>query len=200
MISINKPYSESCEQNREPIFDVIEPLLQDCSSLLEVGSGTGQHAVYFAEKLPHITWHTSDQAEYIPGINAWLEDAALSNTRAPIELNVTTSTWPTLHTDAVFSANTCHIMHWADVESLFTGIGELLKPDGKFILYGPFNYDGRYTSESDARFDQWLQSRDPMSGVRDFESVDRLAEDAGLTLQQDYAMPANNRILYWLKS
>ncbi len=194
-----KPYSESCDQNREPILSVIQPLLKDCSSVLEIGSGTGQHAVYFAERLPHLTWHTSDCVEYHPGIQLWLDEAGLVNTPGPIDLDVSASTWPQLYIDAMFSANTAHIMHWPDVEALFRGAGELLSSGGLFLLYGPFNYGNQYTSDSNARFDEWLKQRDPESGIRNFEDLDSLAEHAGMRLQHDYEMPVNNRILYWTK-
>ncbi|MCW8907609.1 MAG: class I SAM-dependent methyltransferase [Sedimenticola sp.] len=193
----SKPYSESCDQNREPILHVIGPLLQDARSLLEIGSGTGQHAVYFAAALPHLVWHTSDCAEYHPGIRLWLEAEALANTRPPLQLDVARSEWPELEVDAVFSANTAHIMHWHEVEAMFAGVGRLLQPGGRFLLYGPFNYHGRFTSDSNVRFDQWLKARDPGMGVRDIEELSQLAEEAGLRLQEDFEMPANNRILYW---
>ena len=194
-----KPYSESCDENREPILSVIAPLLQDCSSVLEIGSGTGQHAVYFAEKLPHLIWHTSDCIEYHGGINSWLDEAGLENTRAPVELNVSTSRWPRQQFDAVFSANTAHIMHWPDVVAMFAGVGSILPAGGRFLLYGPFNYNNRYTSTSNARFDDWLKSRDPRSGIRNFEDLDRLSREAGMQLREDFSMPVNNRILYWEK-
>jgi cyclopropane fatty-acyl-phospholipid synthase-like methyltransferase len=194
-----KPYSESCDQNREPILEVLQPLLRNCRSLLEIGSGTGQHAVYFAERLPHLVWHTSDRVEYHAGIAMWLQEANLANTRAPLELDVSTSEWPRRTFDAVFSANTVHIMHWPDVEAMFTGIGGVLSSGGQLLLYGPFNYHNRYTSDSNARFDQWLQSRDPDSGIKNFEDLDRLAHQAGMILRNDFEMPANNRILYWEK-
>ncbi|UCB55045.1 MAG: DUF938 domain-containing protein [Thiotrichales bacterium] len=194
-----KPYSESCDENREPIFSVIAPLLQDCSSVLEIGSGTGQHAVYFAQMLPHLVWHTSDCVEYHNGINMWLDEAGLENTRAPVELNVSTSSWPRQPFDAVFSANTAHIMHWPDVVAMFAGVGSILTAGGRFLLYGPFNYNNQYTSTSNARFDDWLKSRDPHSGIRNFEDLDKLGRQAGMQLRQDFAMPVNNRILYWEK-
>jgi cyclopropane fatty-acyl-phospholipid synthase-like methyltransferase len=197
---MNKPYSESCDQNCKPILSVIQPLLKDCSSLLEIGSGTGQHAVSFAEKMPHLTWHTSDCAEYLPGIQAWLADAKLENVRPPFILDVSESTWPALEIDAIFSANTAHIMHWHHVEAMFSGVGKVLVSGGRFMLYGPFNYNRQYTSDSNERFDQWLKDRDPQSGIREFESLNELADNAGMVLKQDFEMPANNRILYWEKS
>ena len=192
-----KPRAESCEQNRGPILTVIRPLLENCDSVLEIGSGTGQHAVYFAAQMPHLVWHTSDCAQNLPGINLWLDDAGLENVRRPVELDVSRSTWPQISVDVIFSANTVHIMHWREIEALFTGVGEILNEGGGFLLYGPFNYRGGYTSASNASFDRWLKSRDPDSGIRDFEELDRLARQAGLYLVNDFEMPSNNRILYW---
>ena len=196
---MNKPYADSCEQNSGPILRVIKPLLENCASVLEIGSGTGQHAVYFAERMPHLTWHTSDCAQYMSGINLWLDDAGLENLLRPIELDVSRSIWPRICIDAVFSANTVHIMHWPDVEALFSGVSDVLRQGGVFLLYGPFNYNGLYTSESNARFDRWLRQRDPLSGVRDFEALQALAGKADLLFKEDYEMPANNRTLVWCK-
>jgi cyclopropane fatty-acyl-phospholipid synthase-like methyltransferase len=194
-----KPYSESCDENCRPILSVIQPLLRHCTSVFEIGSGTGQHAVFFAENMPQLAWHTSDCSEYLDGINMWLHDAGLENTRAPTTLDVSMSDWPEQTFDAVFSANTAHIMHWPDVEAMFSGVGSIINSGGKFLLYGPFNYNNEYTSESNARFDHWLKSRDPESGIRNFEDLDRLAQQAGMRLCNDYEMPVNNRILYWEK-
>ena len=194
-----KPYSESCDENRSPILSVIQPLLKDCRTVFEIGSGTGQHAVFFAENMPQLVWHTSDCSEYLDGINLWLHDAGLENTRAPAKLDVSESDWPQQTFDAVFSANTAHIMHWPDVEAMFSGVASIMSSGGKFLLYGPFNYNNEYTSESNARFDHWLKSRDPESGIRNFEDLDRLAQQAGMRLCNDYEMPVNNRILYWEK-
>ena len=192
-----KPYAEACDQNRDPILAVIEPLFAASRAVLEIGSGTGQHAVYFARRMPHLIWHTSDLLQYHPGILQWLEEAGLPNTRPPLVLDVTQATWPELSVDAVFSANTAHIMGWPAVRALFRGVGRMLPAGGLFVLYGPFNYDGSYTSESNARFDQWLKDRDPASGIRDFEALDRLADAAGMALEEDYQMPVNNRTLVW---
>lgn len=194
-----KPFAESCEENKLPILAVLKTEFTTASRVLEIGSGTGQHAVFFARELPHLDWQTSDVAEYHPGIRAWIEDAGLSNVRAPLTLDVACDSWPGATYDGVFSANTAHIMGWPEVEAMFAGIGKLLEPDGRFCLYGPFNYGGKYTSASNARFDEWLKARDPRSGVRNFEDLNRLAEAAGLRLVKDYAMPANNRTLVWMK-
>jgi len=196
----HKPYSESCDQNRDPILEVIQPLLKTSKKVLEVGSGTGQHAVYFAKKMPHLIWQTSDQQSYHEGIKLWLADAQLDNTPTPIALNVSSDTWPDEQFDVVFSANAVHIMGWDNVVDFFANAPKLLNSGGLFILYGPFNYNQQYTSESNARFDIWLKQRDPQSGIRDFEALDKLANNAGMKIKEDYALPANNRILVWEKS
>lgn len=194
-----KPYSEPCERNRDPIFAVIQPLLAARRAVLEIGSGTGQHAVYFAAKLPHLIWHTSDREMYHAGIQQWLDEAALENVRPPLSLDVTQTPWPAMTVDAVYSANTAHIMHWPEVEAMFAGVGGLLPAGGIFLLYGPFNDHGCYTSDSNRRFDEQLKSRDSLSGIRDAEALDRLAQQAQLQARGDVAMPANNRILWWEK-
>ena len=196
----NKPYSESCDQNKEPILTVIEPLFSSLSSVLEIASGSGQHAVYFAGKMPHLRWHTSDCLPYLDGINLWLDAAALGNVEPPFELNVTSSQWPQLNVDAIFTANSVHIMHQQDVINLIAGVGSILKSGGSFIVYGPFNYNGQFTSASNQRFDQWLKDKDPLSGIKHFEEIESLANNKGLVLVKDYEMPANNRILHFKKS
>ena len=197
---MTKPCAESSVQNRVPIFAVIEPLLKDCQSVLEIGSGTGQHAVYFGKDLPHLTWQTSDVSENHDAIRQWVEESGLDNVKMPITLDTDKSDWPDGLFDAVFSANTVHIMHLHEVEAMFAGIGRILAPTGKFLLYGPFNYAGHYTSESNQRFDQWLKDRDPGSCIKDFETLCELADQAEMKLIEDFEMPANNRILYWMKS
>ena len=194
----NKPYAESCDQNRDVIFSVIEPLLAQSYSVLEIGSGTGQHAVYFSQKLPHLTWQTSDRTENIGGIKLWLTDSGQQQPE-PVVLDVSQKTWPDLECDTVFTANTCHIMNQDSVAAMFRGVGKLLPDGGQFIIYGPFNYNQQYTSQSNERFDQWLKSRDPESGIRHFEELNHLSEQAGMHLVNDFAMPANNRILHWVK-
>ncbi len=196
---MRKPYAEAWDRNQEAIYSIIEPLFSKCKAVLEIGSGTGQHAVYFAEKLPHLIWYTSDLEEDHVGIKLWLEEAHLANTRPPAILDVTQSIWPMLNVDAVFSANTAHIMHWNGVAAMFSGVGELLPSEGLFALYGPFNYNNKYTSDSNERFDEWLKISDPNSAIRNFEDLDKLANNAGMMLKQDYEMPANNRILCWQK-
>ncbi|MEW8507852.1 MAG: DUF938 domain-containing protein [Candidatus Thiodiazotropha sp.] len=193
-----KPFSEACEENKTPILRVLLRLFRDLKTILEIGSGTGQHAVHFAAAMPHLIWQTSDLEESHPGIRAWLGEAALGNTRDPILLDVS-SDWPLQEYDGIFSANTTHIMSWPEVEGMFRGIGRVLKPGGCFALYGPFNYHGGYTSESNRQFDQWLKSRDSLSGIRDFEALNELAVLNRLQLAEDLEMPVNNRILVWNK-
>jgi cyclopropane fatty-acyl-phospholipid synthase-like methyltransferase len=194
-----KPYSESCEQNRVPILEVLRIELAGRSRLLEIGSGTGQHAVYFAPEFPQLAWQTSDRSDMHAGIQAWLDDQGSANILPPLALDVGRDRWPRTLYDAVYSANTVHIMGWSEVEYLFAGVGSVLESRGVFCLYGPFNYQGNYTSASNARFDQWLRARDPASGIKDFEALQQLAEKAGLELMKDYEMPANNRTLVWSK-
>jgi cyclopropane fatty-acyl-phospholipid synthase-like methyltransferase len=187
-----RPFSEASERNRAPILAILKRVFKDRKHVLEIGSGTGQHAAYFAPEVPHLIWQASDVAENLPGIRQWVSDPA------PIELDVD-GTWPKLDPDAVYSANTCHIMSWPQVENFLAGVGRILPRAGVFALYGPFNYGGKHTSESNARFDAMLRRNDPASGLRDFEKISALAEAAGLTLQEDNAMPANNRLLVFRK-
>lgn len=196
----DKPYSGSSEQNRDPILAVLHEVFADRRRVLEVGSGTGQHAVYFGAELPHLVWQTADVLQNHPGICQWLAGAGLPNVLPPVALDVNAADWHGGRYDAVFSANTLHIMSWPEVGCFFAGVGAVLEPGGVLVVYGPFNYNGAFTSESNARFDVWLKQRNPVSGVRDFEAVEALARQHGLVLQRDIAMPANNRSLAWKKA
>jgi cyclopropane fatty-acyl-phospholipid synthase-like methyltransferase len=192
-----KPYAESCEKNKEPILAVLREHFADSQRVLEIASGTGQHAVYFCRHLPHLAWQTSELRDHHAGIEAWLDEENLPNALPPLALDVNDPNWPPGQFDAVFSANSVHIMAWSSVERLFSGTQQILAKGGLLTLYGPFNYDGQFTSESNARFDAWLKARDPNSGVRDFEALDVLAKGQGLTLEHDISMPNNNRTLIW---
>jgi SAM-dependent methyltransferase len=194
-----KPFSEACEQNKQPILVVLQQYFAEVSNVLEIGSGTGQHAVFFAAQLPHLYWLTSEVEEFHSGVRAWLDEAGLSNIAGPVELDVNQPDWPVTEIEAVFSANTVHIMDWSGVENMFAGIGRVLQPKGVFCLYGPFNYEGNYSSDSNANFDLWLKQRDPRSGIRDFEALNTLAQQNGMELLADHAMPVNNRTLVWQK-
>ena len=193
---MEKPNATSCERNREPILAVLHDHFADRCAALEVGSGTGQHAVFFAAALPHLTWQASDRGENLAGIQAWLDEAALPNTPAPFAFDVNQA-WPTQRYDAIFGANILHIMSWAEDERFFAGLPGILGDDARFVVYGPFNYGGQFTSESNAVFDAWLKSQVAHQGIRDFEAVDALAKQAGLRLIEDRAMPSNNRCLVW---
>lgn len=190
-------FSEACERNKGPILEIIKDVLCDCSTVLEIGSGTGQHAVYFAENLPHLVWQPSDVRENIPVIQTNLRKHCPNNVKQPLELDVCRHPWPVSQVDAIFSANTLHIMSWTMVKEFFTGIGTTLGKGDTLCIYGPFRYNNAYTSNSNADFDKHLKLRDPESGIRDFEAVDELAQRQGLKLQEDNAMPANNQLLIW---
>ena len=191
-----KPHADACDRNREPILEALRQHFADRHHVLEIGSGTGQHAVYFAAALPQLTWQTSDCEPNLPGIRLWLEEAGLPNLPPPIPLDVT-GPWPDARFDAVFTANTLHIMGWAEVRALFAALPQVLTADAVLAAYGPFNYDGRFTSPSNAAFDEWLKQRSAQSGIRDFAAVDELARSIGFALMEDRAMPANNRTLLW---
>ena len=193
-----KPYAESSEVNKVPILAVLREIFADRNRVLEIASGTGQHAVYFARELPHLIWQPSELAQNLAGIQAWLDEAQLSNVLAPLAIDVNDARWPVTAVDAIFNANTVHIISWPETERLFAHIARVIEPGGCVCLYGPYNYGGKFTSESNARFGAWLKSRDPNSGVRDFEAVNRLAASHGLELLHDIEMPSNNRILVWL--
>ena len=189
--------SAACERNRDPILGVLRQHFADRVRVIEIGGGTGQHAVHFAAAMPYLTWQTSDRAENLPGIRPWLEQAGLANTPAPLAFDVNDEDWPAGGYDALFSANTLHIMAWSEVERLFAGMDSLISDDAKVVIYGPFNYEGQFTSASNAAFDASLKASAPHMGIRDFEAVNKLAENIDLSLVADVAMPANNRCLVW---
>jgi cyclopropane fatty-acyl-phospholipid synthase-like methyltransferase len=191
------PFSEACERNKDPILAVLRGAFAERRQVLEIGSGTGQHAVYFAEHLPHLLWHPTERLANLADLEARLRTATQPNLCAPAVLDVSQKEWPVPQVDAVFTANTLHIMSWPNVIALFAGIDAVLDADGAFAVYGPFRYDGAYTSESNQRFDQMLKSRDPHSGLRDIEALKLLAAAHGMQLMADHDLPANNRLLVW---
>ena len=193
----DKPYAPSCDRNRDPILSVLREHFAGRRRILEIGSGTGQHAVYFGAAMPHLVWQTSDRTEHHDGIRQWLDEARLPNVLAPLALDVAADQWPARRYDAAFTANTLHIMAWPEVESLFAGLDGALEADATLVVYGPFNYGGRFTSDSNAEFDRWLKARGAQMGIRDVEAVDALAKRIGLSLIDDVAMPANNRCRVW---
>lgn len=193
----DKPFSPACARNRAPILAALCEHFADRRHVLEIGSGTGQHAVHFAAAMPWLVWQCSDVAEHLPGIGLWLDEAGLGNTPEAIALDVTRGSWPVQRFDAVFSANTLHIMGGAEVEAMFAGLGAVLADDAMLAIYGPFNLGGDFTSDSNREFDGWLKACDPDSGIRDVEQADALARGIGLQSVADVAMPANNRMLVW---
>jgi len=195
-----KPFSQACENNKQPILDVLQRVFKDCKTVLEIGSGTGQHAAFFAEHLPHLYWQTSDLKENHAGIRQWIASTHCSNIGMPIELDVGAQEWQHEAVDGVFTANTLHIMSWLEVQAFFQGLPEVLLPNATLAVYGPFNYNGKFTSDSNRQFNAWLKGQAPHRAIRDFEAVNQLAEAAGLMLVEDNAMPANNRLLVWQKN
>ena len=193
------PFSEACERNKDPILIELKRLFADRRSVLEIGSGTGQHALYFAENLPHLNWQPADFGDYLPGLKARCSTSETPNVLNPIELDVRNGQIPQEDYNAIFSANSLHIMSAEAVESFFELVGRILPADGILVVYGPFNYRGEYTSESNQRFDGWLKTQNPESAIRDFEWVDSLAKDQDFKCQEDNAMPANNQLLVWRK-
>jgi hypothetical protein len=192
---IHKPFSQACENNKDPILQVIRTVFCQPTTVWEIGSGTGQHACYFAEHLTHLEWQPTDRGENIPGIGLWREEAKLANLRPPLTLDVTDALWPCGSIDALFTANTLHIMSWDEVRILFDRLAEYLNAKALICIYGPFNYNNAYTSDSNAYFDQWLKSQNTLSGIRNFEDVLSLSTSCGFSLLSDIAMPANNRLL-----
>ena len=193
------PFSAACERNQEPILQVLLVGFADRTRILEIGSGTGQHAVYFAKHLAHLTWHPTEQLAYLPDLSARVKLEGTSNLRPPTLLDVRQSIWPVRAVDGIFTANTLHIMSWLEVQALYRGIGNVLSPGGVLYVYGAFRYGGRYTSDSNREFDLSLQARDHQSGLRDIEAVTALAAQYGLSLRADHDLPAFNRLLMFIK-
>ena len=189
-----KPFSQACENNKQPILNHLKTVLQECQHVLEIGSGTGQHAVYFAANMPQLIWQCSDRSENIPGIQSWLAGTTLP---APLTLDVRDENWPNQQYDAIFSANTLHIMDWPEVELFFNKVDKQLNANSLLCIYGPFKYGGEFTSPSNADFDLWLKRNNPVSGIRDFEAIRELAAHARFQLVADHTMPANNQLLIW---
>lgn len=193
-----KPFAPAAARNAEPILGVLREALADRRRLLEIGSGTGQHAVHCAAAMPWLEWQCSDLPAHLPGIRAWLDEAGLPNTQPPIALDVN-GDWPDGPFDAIFTANTLHILSWAEVERLFRGLGGLLAEAATLVIYGPFKREGVHTAESNAAFDAQLRAHDPERGIRDVAEVDALAERIGLRRAATHAMPANNFCLVWTR-
>ncbi|MGH8252350.1 MAG: DUF938 domain-containing protein, partial [Steroidobacteraceae bacterium] len=191
------PFSEASERNKSQILEVLRVAFADCRHVLEIGSGTGQHAVHFAIAMPWLVWQPSELPDGMPMLRKRIFNEGPSNLRAPVALDVTERLWDLRRVDGVFTANTLHIMHWPQVQALFAGLPAIAKPGAMLAIYGPFRYGGRYTSASNESFDRMLRTSDRDSGIRDFEAVDALAQAAGFEFVADHRMPANNQVLVW---
>jgi cyclopropane fatty-acyl-phospholipid synthase-like methyltransferase len=195
-----KPYASSSARNAKAIAGVLSHEFRRCRTVLEIGSGTGQHAVTFARELDHLIWQTSDLEPSHAGIREWIEESKLSNVREPFALDVLKDTVEPIAYDAVYSSNTAHIMSYAAVRRMFEIVGETLAENGVFCLYGPFSCGGKFSTTSNAEFDASLRARNASMGVRDLTELDTLACSNGMRLAKRYAMPANNLTIIWNKT
>lgn len=193
------PFSDACERNKDPILAVLRTCFANRTQVLEIGSGTGQHAVHFAAHLEHLTWYPTERLNFLADLTARIQAEGGGNIRPPTVLEVSQSVWPVSNVDAIFTANTLHIMSWVEVQAFFRGIGSTLAPGGLLCIYGPFLHAGRPTAASNTAFDRMLRERDPKSGLRHLEAIIDLAGGVGLTLMNDHDLPANNRLLVFSK-
>lgn len=198
MHSSDKPFSPACERNQQPILEVLQQIIDEQDRrLLEIGSGTGQHAVFLAPHFPQVEWYPTDVQANLKGINLWLEEARIPNIQKPQRVEIGKDELPKLKFDVIFTANTFHIMHWKEVKSLIKQFGGRLREGARVAIYGPFKYDGKFTSQSNEEFDQSLKAKDPMSGIRSFEDVNNNMIKNGFELVMDVKMPANNQMLIY---
>lgn len=197
---MDKPYAASCEQNQQVILNELKKIFTEQGEVLEIGSGTGQHAVFFSAHLPQLIWQTSDLVSQHVAINQWLNEVEHHRIKPPLELDVDMLSWPIGEKDYIFSANITHIISTEQSKKMLQHVAQHLKSGGLFAQYGPFNYHGKYTSDSNANFDQWLKQRNPLSCIKHFEDIKKLANENALVLFKDIEMPANNRLLVWKKN
>lgn len=198
-MNIELPFSPSCERNRTPILDVLGRVFPVDGKVLEIGSCTGQHIVFFAPRFPGLTWQPSDRSEHLPGLAARISSEGSQNIRAALELDVMNG-WPEEAFNAIYSANTSHIMSWEAVCAMFGGVGKILLNEGVFCLYGPFNEGGGFTSQSNREFDRDLRLRNPVMGLRDLADLESLALGHQLRLEEKVQLPANNQVLVFRKT
>jgi cyclopropane fatty-acyl-phospholipid synthase-like methyltransferase len=198
MHSSEKPFSPACERNQQPILEVLKQVIDEQDRrLLEIGSGTGQHAVFMAPHFPQVQWYPTDVQVNLKGINRWLEEARVPNIQKPQRVEIGKDELPKLKFDVIFTANTFHIMHWKEVKSLIKQFGGRLREGARVVIYGPFKYGGNFTTQSNEEFDLSLKAKDPMSGIRSFEDVNNNMIKNGFELVMDVAMPANNQMLVY---
>jgi len=195
-----KPFSQACENNKQVILEKLSVVFDGPGVILEIGTGTGQHAIHFASNLPHLTWQPSDHPSNQDLCKPWLNEAGLQNINTPLVLDVSARDWHLPPINGVFSANTAHIMSWPEVKAMLRGAAAHLPKGGAFCLYGPFNYDGKFTSSSNQQFDASLRQRNPAMGIRDMDDLKQISSESGLALESDFEMPANNRLLVWRRS
>lgn len=195
---MEKFFSEACERNKEPIFKVLRQVIGPHNRrLFEIGSGTAQHAIFLAPFFPHVEWTCSERKSAVDSMNRNIKAAGVANIRPSFTFDAGKDEFPRLHADLIFTANTFHIMHWKECKSLIKLLGNRLQKNAKVMIYGPFNYEGKFTSPSNEEFDQWLKNRDPLSGIRAFEDVNKAMLKQGFALEKDYEMPSNNRMLVY---
>lgn len=200
MTTAEKSFAVYAQRNTGPILEVLDREFRDCTNILEIGSGTGQHAVAFAAAMPHLCWQTSDVDENHAGIRSWIEESGTPNVLPPLFIDVRSASIGAGQYDAAYSANTAHIMSFEAVGAMFALVGQALRPQGRFCLYGPFKLDGNFTTQSNADFDRSLRSRDSLMGIRDLEALDVIAGRCKLQRLRLYAMPANNLMAVWRKN
>ncbi len=189
------PFAPAAERNRAPIGEVLATVLPERARVIEIGAGTGQHAVAFSRALPIASWLATDQEPAIPGLRARIRAEGPPGMPEPLPLDVTTGPWPAGPFDAAFTANTCHIMNWEAVCAMLAGVSQILAPAGIFLVYGPFMRDGRHTSDGNARFHRELGRQNPEQGLRALEALESEALRHQLVLEQVFSMPANNLTL-----
>ncbi|WED24968.1 class I SAM-dependent methyltransferase [Vibrio sp. JC009] len=194
---MSKNFSRYFERNKRPILDQLSNYFKSIGHVLEIGSGTGQHAVFFASRMPHLNWHTSDMSENHTSINAWIAESSLKNIHAPVEFMVGRDAWPDIEVDAVFTANTTHIMQPSEAKKMMELVSEKLPEGGIFCQYGPMKVDDEFTTQSNREFDEYLK-QNGFGGILDIEQLDSWAADLKLTTK--VAMPANNFLLVWSKN
>ena len=194
------PFSQSCENNKGPILEKLKKILVTNKHVLEIASGTGQHATFFSNELRHLAWQPTEIPSQIRNLSLRLTASQSVNLLPAVELDVDQEEWGVPETEAIFTANSLHIISKESVKNFILKAGEILRKSGRLIVYGPFKYNQRFTSSSNADFDNMLRERSSDSAIRDFEWVCDLCESENLFLETDFAMPANNRLLLFKKT
>jgi len=195
-MNATRQHAPAAARNREPIREVLSRELPPAGSVLEIASGSGEHAVHFAGAFPTLTWQPSDASDAaLASIAAWRDDARLPNLRAPVALDVTATAWPVDHANAIVCINMVHISPWQATLGLFAGAARVLPVGALLYLYGPYRFSGAFTAPSNAAFDDSLRARDPRWGVRDVDDLVAAAAPHGLVLRDTVEMPANNHSL-----